>query len=522
MTILLVDDERPAIEALCTAIDWSSLGFEAVRTAYNLEEALKIFAQSSVSVLLCDIEMPGGSGLELLQWVKAHRPDTVCILFTCHADFDYARRAVTLGAFSYLLKPSPMEAVKETVLSAAEEWNRRQEQEKREGQWERNKDVVWERFWLETVMGELPEDQRRLQGAARQRGLELPCDRKYQQVVCTIRRWSGILTGWQAVDLDYVLKNILAELFHFTDETIVLSDSPRRKIILIATEENIAHERLEERCRRFFTLLEERLDSHACFYVGEAVYAEMLAGQQRILQELEHSNISYDDMIFYGSDAAKQEEETEQPPLEQWRELLVQRREQQLCDRVHGWLQKQVRSGHMNAKSMELFYHDFLQMLYTVLAENNISAAQMLQNQREDTKRALLSLENMEEYLGRMVHCSCVYLENLLHKNTLIDQVKAYIEEHLDQELSRDELAGLVFLNANYLSRLFRQETGRSLVDYITHQRIEQIKLLLRTTDASVTEIAGRMGYTNMPYFSRVFRKEEGCTPVEYRRRLRS
>lgn len=287
MTILLVDDERPAVEALCTAIDWSSLGFEAVWTAYNLEEAQKIFAQSSVSVLLCDIEMPGGSGLELLQWVKAHRPDTVCILFTCHADFDYARRAVTLGAFSYLLKPSPMEAVKETVLSAAEEWNRRQEQEKREGQWEKNKDVVWERFWLETVLGELPEDQKRLQSAARQRGLELPCDRKYQPVVCAIRRWSGILTGWQAVDLDYVLKNILAELFRFTNETIVLSDSPRRKIILIATEENIEHERLEECCRKFFTLLEERLDSHACFYVGEAVYAEMLAGQQRILQELE-------------------------------------------------------------------------------------------------------------------------------------------------------------------------------------------------------------------------------------------
>lgn len=227
-------------------------------------------------------------------------------------------------------------------------------------------------------------------------------------------------------------------------------------------------------------------------------------------------------MTFYGSNVAKQEEDAEQPPLEQWRELLLQRREQQLCDRVHGWLQKQVRSGHMNAKSMELFYHDFLQMLYTVLAENNISAAQMLQNQREDTKRALLSLENMEEYLNKMVHCSCAYLETLMHKNTLVDQVKAYIEEHLDQELSRDELAGLVFLNANYLSRLFRQETGRSLVDYITHQRIERIKLLLRTTDASVTEIAGQMGYTNMPYFSRVFRKEEGCTPVEYRRRLRS
>lgn len=520
MTILLVDDERPALEALCTSVDWKALGFSSVQTACDLEEGRRVMEQMPVSVLLCDIEMPGGSGLELLQWVKVHRPDTVSILFTCHADFDYARQAVALGAFDYLLKPSPMDAVARTAANAAREWKRRREQERREGQWEKNKDVVFERFWLEAVMGDLPESREKLRAAAARRGLEPELETRWRLMVCTVGQ-SGVLTQWQAVDLDYAFKNILAELFSFERPAIILSDTTHRKLLLLPEDKNVTQTVLEARCGVFFEAVEKHFGTWACFYAGEPVYAERLAQQHRQLTMLERQNISFRDKVFFGAQQMTARGQGEPAALERWRALLQQREAQPLRREMRDWLRRQAKSGSLNAKQLELFYHDVLQMLYTVLSENNITAAQLLRDQ-ERPEQVLRSVDDTADYLDRLVERSCAYLEDLAQQNTLIERVKEYIEAHLAEDISRDELAGVVYLNPNYLSRLFHQETGKQLVDYITQRRIERVKYLLRTTELSVTEAAGEMGYTNMPYFSRVFKKKVGCTPVEYRRDVRA
>lgn len=517
MKILLVDDERPVIEALLTAINWEELGFDQTAAAYDADEAQNILEQGGVGVMLCDIEMPGSSGLELLQWTRAHRPDTVSILFTCHADFRYAQRAVALGAFDYLLKPVAMDAVRETVSRAAAEWDRRQARGRREGQWERNKDAVEERFWLETVLGELPEKEGKLRAAAVRRGVELNPQGSYLLIVCTIRTLGSGLTDWQAVDLDFALKNILSELFTFRGPPVVVSDSPRRKIVILPWNEDLEQGKLEGRCNDFFAAMRRYFETEACFYVGKPAPLAALAGQQRLLRELEQQNISYNGRIFYDHQAPGNDVQADEPAWDRWKNLLEQRSKGELCGEVGSWLRCQVEKGSMNARNLELFYHDFLQMLYSVLAQNNISAAQLFRDQAEQTEKAQASVEAMESYLSQLVCRSCAYLEQAAGGNPLVEQVKEYIDAHLTEDLSRDLLAGIVYLNPNYLSRLFRQETGKSLVDYITHRRIQRVKLLLRTTNLSVTEAAGQMGYTNMPYFSKVFKKEVGCSPVEYR-----
>ena len=76
-------------------------------------------------------------------------------------------------------------------------------------------------------------------------------------------------------------------------------------------------------------------------------------------------------------------------------------------------------------------------------------------------------------------------------------------------------------MNKDYLSRIFKEETGMSIVDYIIKKKMNVACELLSTTNLSVSKVAECIGYTHMPYFSKLFKKETGMAPNEYRSHYR-
>lgn len=115
LNLLIVDDEIYAVEGLKTGVAWSSLGFTGVYEAYNVKDAQEIIRQVPIDIVICDIEMPEGNGFELLEWIRGHDPDIASLFLTCHADFQYAQRAIQLGTQDYLLKPVNFSELKEVV-----------------------------------------------------------------------------------------------------------------------------------------------------------------------------------------------------------------------------------------------------------------------------------------------------------------------------------------------------------------------------------------------------------------------
>lgn len=94
----------------------------------------------------------------------------------------------------------------------------------------------------------------------------------------------------------------------------------------------------------------------------------------------------------------------------------------------------------------------------------------------------------------------------------------AYIDEHIDEELSLSVLAEAFQRNASSLSNQFRKETGETLTEYIHKARIQAAIQYFNTTGLTVTEVAVSVGITNFAYFSRLFKKYVGMSPREYRR----
>ena len=97
--------------------------------------------------------------------------------------------------------------------------------------------------------------------------------------------------------------------------------------------------------------------------------------------------------------------------------------------------------------------------------------------------------------------------------------VANYVQHHLSEPISAEELAGELYLSRPHLSAKFKKETGQTLTDFILRAKTEEAKRLLRYTDKSVTAIGAYLGFSSPGHFSRVFRRYAGRTPSEYRER---
>lgn len=102
-------------------------------------------------------------------------------------------------------------------------------------------------------------------------------------------------------------------------------------------------------------------------------------------------------------------------------------------------------------------------------------------------------------------------------EQTPVHRAMDYIRRNIDRDLSRTDIAEAIYLNPEYLSRLFKRETGSSLNDYIVTEKMRVAQALLSDTNIPVSIIATKVGYSNFSYFSQVFKKYAGFTPVDYR-----
>jgi two-component system, response regulator YesN len=114
--MLIVDDEIHVVKGLMASLNLERLQISSVYSAFNIRQAKEVLLAHPVDIMLCDIEMPQGSGLELLEWARTQSPNTETIFLTSHADFAYAKQAIQLGCLDYLLKPVPDEELEKTVI----------------------------------------------------------------------------------------------------------------------------------------------------------------------------------------------------------------------------------------------------------------------------------------------------------------------------------------------------------------------------------------------------------------------
>ena len=146
-------------------------------------------------------------------------------------------------------------------------------------------------------------------------------------------------------------------------------------------------------------------------------------------------------------------------------------------------------------------------------------------NSRRSYIRELQSctdIENLKKWFLDKTREICTKLENSKEKeaSSIIDRAKEYINENFRRDISLDDVSREVDISPYYFSKLFKQETGKNFIEYLTEIRLKNARELLQDSRLSIKEICAQSGYSDPNYFSRIFKKYEGVTPSEFRERL--
>lgn len=531
--VLIVDDEVHAVRGLKAGMQWERLNVENVYTAHSLRQAQDVFKSQKVHVMICDIEMPQGTGLELTAWVREHFPDTETIFLTCHSDFSYAKQAIQLNSLDYLLKPVDYSEL-ETVISKAL-GKMAKERELRSFEetylyyknlWESHQPVVAERFWQDLIQRKIPSNRAVLGEYIQKAGLDYPEGALFLPVYTRVQRWHKELSERDQRIMEYALRKVMEEIMESIPGIAVIPISEGALLMAIPQDTQTDKERTQENCDAFIRYCNEYLFCDISCYVGFQVPMNGLPDMLDSLGELDENNVIQINRTFFLGEKKESVSSLKPAPLAEWAEWMKQGLRDKVLEQVAKYLESWKASEDcVNAQALHGFYQEFLQMVFFVLQSKGLHANQVFsQNLLTDKPESVLrSLNSLQEWVQYVLEIAMNRIHSFEKNISLVDKVKRFITEQIgEQDLSREAIASHVYLNPDYLTRIFKKETGISLSDYIQTCRMAYARELLANTDQSVSEIAVASGYSNLSYFSTIFKKATGNNPMDYRKLARN
>lgn len=526
MNIIIVDDSIQTVKAINASIEWEKLGIMKVYIAYNISRAKEIIENNDIQIILCDIEMPQGNGLELIAWVKANFPQIENILLTCHEEFEYAKKAIELGCFDYLVKPIPFKELENKISQLIAKIEASSKLKKHSEYWNNNEKQIESLFWYELITGKIKGNCDEIEAYAKKKNVSYNKELKYLLVLLTKKRVISRLEEWNENALLFALENIAKEIIlnDIPFSNIAVGEEEIIIIIPIIDDEKSNLGNIKKSCINYLIECNKYLGCSMTSYIGRYVSGQDLADEFSELQRLDKNNVSFiSKVIDLNNNKLNQTNEKEilLPNINAWSLMLYNGESENAVKEVKKYIDELVKAERINRRMLNNLHQDILQLLYSFLEQKAIQAHQLFDDEKSEILyvKATKSIDNMINWVNHVFNKSASYVEEVAKSQTVIERVKIYIKENYNKDITRDDIANHVFLNPDYLSRTFKKATGSSLTEYLTEQRIEKSMLLLSRTNIQISKIADEVGYNNMNYFSKIFKKITGTTPVEYRKK---
>ncbi len=528
--LLVVDDEDIAIRGITHGIDWSDMKIKEIFTAYDADEAKEILLKHSIDILLSDIDMPGESGIELLRWANEHKPGTVTLFLTGHADFTFAQQAVQLDCFDYLLKPIDHNELKRCIggaISKVEEQRKlteiRSTYDHYSELWRQQRPVLVERFWQDLFHYRLSANPALLDAALASYDIPLKASDPITVILVSIEEWRE---EWSARDeeiMTYGVKNAAEEMLLGEKGGTVVQEAGGTLYVIGYESYEATQEETAERCRRFITECKAMLHCGLSCYIGKPLLVREARGCIEQLQEQEKRNISNSGAVLLANelDVSRGEIGLQIISFADWSLLLTMGKRTELAYRIDECFDRMLQQK-ASYTALASFYFGFMNMIFDWMHERSLAVEKVFPGgEWEEGAQALKSLARLRTWSHAMCDLATSYSQ---HQGGTVSQtvakVQQYMKERMHEEFSREEAAEYVYLNPAYLSRLFRKETGKSLTDYLVELRIAKAREELSGANNRISDIAQGVGYSNFSHFSQLFKRMTGLTPQEYRKKF--
>ncbi|WP_029192390.1 response regulator transcription factor [Paenibacillus harenae] len=549
--LLIVDDEPAIVDGLQQHFQEEEWELDLCK-AYSADEALEIAKRTKIDLLISDIRMPGKSGLQLVDDVLFYWPSCRVILLTGHSEFDYAYKAIQKNVDSYILKMEGIDVIHKAVsavLGKFEEERRNLNMLKRASLKLTVAEPLLKKELFEALL--IGDNAANAGRSEWYDGPSLLIDlgKPFIMFSGMVDHWQEKMTYMKKMEIYYSVQNLFAEHLplQIKAETVIHD----RSVLCWFVQPDTASTRFTEETggtdwQALVYYLKGMLEpvQNSCrnelgvsisFVVGRGA----VKGNE-IGKEFDLIKAVFKQRAVFGPEMAvidldKSDEwfkgETRKyaaPPavefnkklhaLEKFLDEGNEKEAAGLTADLVSVLKNETNPNYVMGK--ERYYMLLLVYLSALnsmdfsdksLHEIRIASISVFESQAE--------WGTIEEQLIRLCELICQMkkeqIENSEHR--IVERVHRFVNENLGNDLSLARIAEVVYFNPSYLSRFYKQLTGRNLSDYINEARKNAAMDMLMHTQLKVNEIALKLGFESPSYFTSFFRKMTGSSPQEFR-----
>lgn len=527
MEILIIDDQPDVVEGIIIGVNWNILGIKATHKAHDIFTAQRIIQSHNISIMLCDIEMPLGNGLELYEWVIDNSYQIKCIFLTAHSDFAYAQQAVKLQGFDYLVQTVTYQQIEEAIQRAIDKikTERVLNEYYQYGVMLKKRENLsigsMMRDYLLQYNNDVEKNIQLLAMMSFEIRANTMCGSFLVQTLAQIgqKRWDNDL-------FLYALNNILNELLaeHIQQMVIVPINKHFNYLLYIPTQE-CQKTTINRILHDFIDLGSQYLGHSFAVYEGKP---DTFTQQPKMLSSilaLAQDNVAGSSKFFTNKELESKKFGYNPPDFAKWETLA----EEGGCNAIQAeaieYIDTLVRKGTMSSIVLRHFHQDLIFWFFSVLKKHGIKAHTVFSQDKNNkyNYEALMSSYTSVERMKNLITFITHYLKDIGDKTEeqgdRIEEVVDYIHQNIQRNITRKDLAEEVYLNPEYLSRLFKKEKGCTLSEFILHEKMSVAKSLLESTNFSISIIASKVGYSNFSHFAQCFKKELGISPSEFRQK---
>ncbi|UPK41622.1 response regulator transcription factor [Paenibacillus pabuli] len=494
--IMIVEDSKPILRNIKMLLEMLNFPIHVAVTATNGEEALTAIQKEPIDLLLTDIRMPKMDGLSLIEQAKLVQPDLKVILISGYSDFEYARKALNLQVFDYLLKPVELDALEEVMGRVVKELD-----QLRSTNFHELQEILDPHSYAELKPGEYSAFSAQLMIILRR-----------QPFTPKRERW-----GQQT------LQASLEDFFAPRPCKVFLSQTPHQFIVFvnrgILDLYSSVHECLES-LRRYLVVQGMDTSIGGQLVWSESVNLSELYHQVSSLLSM-HQRLNSGLVLDSGNpfSIARTESGCLDSVLESAFVHMIQARQKEqfalkLSELMNRWTEENV-----HVKEMERFINLVVDAFAHLVEEQGAGIRLGL----DLRAKKLFDEETYEDFCRELMEWISQCFEMLQSqgrksREVLFEQMDEYIKRNKYTQISINDIAMKFHVSPSYVSRVIKNVTQVTFVQYYTNLRIkEACRLMECQPDMKFKELSDLLSFSDQHYFSKVFKEYTGFSPTEYK-----
>ena len=502
--ILVVDDEKIVVSGIKKCLDLYKYPLE-VFEAYDGEEAKYILENQAIDILMTDIELPLINGLDLIEVAKDKHPKIKTIVFSAYSNFEYARKAISLNAIYYLLKPIDVEEFQEVMKTVLERCLTENLDDEETVCSKGEEELFFRDIFKNTAIDE---------GVIN----NIPFFRKEMEdtLFCLyyLKFSSSILNGERQRFETFIKQNIKVPhaVYKIDDNQCMIA------FRYLSSSEFKCYDLYQKTVAWLETINKQTTVFSVC--------AEGIENTIWVYKEIE--NIKHlKELVFYFDNQniflrTDSSVKTFSPTIDT--QVLLDAIDEDIKEKnfisLRSNIEKLVELLTINKQLSPMYvkyiFFDIVKKIRNHILE--ISETQL--NLTLERISNVSKIETITECMQPLIeNLSALDTSQYTHNHRIVEQLLGYIHSNYAKDISLEFLSEMVFLSPAYTSTIFKQVTNQTITNYINDYRMKKAKKFLVETNMKLVDIYPLVGYSSLTYFCVLFKNMFGETPSQYRKK---